>query len=193
MDQAQMHAIPAGLAGPKPQMPELDIVFKFNRLYFHNTMRINYTTYDIRRAQDTININSARRDIMVLSKSDNMDGADDADDSPFIYARILGIFHVNAIQIGTATPDYTPQRFDLLWVRWFKKITTGSWKKHKLECISFPPMANDCSFGFLDPNDVVRACHIVPAFSSGVRHPDSQGLSLCARDSADFCQYYVGR
>ncbi|EDR03911.1 uncharacterized protein LACBIDRAFT_331060 [Laccaria bicolor S238N-H82] len=108
-----------------------------------------------------------------------------------LWQQLAGI--VNAIQIGTATPDYAPQRFDFLWVRWFSKVTAGSWKKHRLECISFPPMANDCSFGFLDPNDVVRACHIVPAFSSGARHPGSQGLSLCARDSADFCQYYVGR
>lgn len=175
----------------EPQMPE-NVLFKFNRLYFHNTMSINYTTYDIRRAQDTINTNTERRDVMVLSKLDNTDAYDD-ESSAFIYARVLGICHVNVIQIGTATPDYTPKRLDFLWVRWFRTISTGSWRMRRLERVSFPPMVDDCSFGFIDPNDVVRACHVIPAFSFGVQHPDSQGLSLCARDSADFCQYYIGR
>lgn len=156
-------------------------------------MRINYTTYDIRRAQDTINVNSERRDIMVLSNSNSSstDGSDES--SVFVYARVLGICHVNVIQTGIATPDYTPQRFNFLWVRWFKRVSPGSWRAHRLERISFPPMADESSFGFLDPNDVVRACHVIPAFSFGVRYPDSQGLSVSAQDSADFCQYYIGR
>ena len=110
-NQTPLHTVPGGsadLADAGPQIPE-NVLFKFNRLYFHNTMRINYTTYDIRQAQDTINTNTEHRDVMVLSKHDNTDSHDD-ESSAFIYARVLGICHVNVIQTGTATPDYTPKR-----------------------------------------------------------------------------------
>jgi hypothetical protein len=58
----------------------------------HNTMKINYTTYDVRRAQDTINPNTDRRDIVLLSPEDA-----DLPNHQYSYARVLGIYHVNAI------------------------------------------------------------------------------------------------
>ena len=78
-------------------LQEEDIVFKYNHIYRHNIMRINYTTYDVRRAQDTINTNTSKRDILVLSCESDSDSA-----TPFLYARVLGIFHVNA-KIGRAS------------------------------------------------------------------------------------------
>ncbi|EDR01180.1 uncharacterized protein LACBIDRAFT_312455 [Laccaria bicolor S238N-H82] len=125
-DLAYLNQVQAPLHTVEPQTLD-NVLFKFNRLYFHNTMCVNYTTYDIRRAQDTINVNTERRDIMVLSKSDSS-GTDDSDESlAFIYARVLGICHVNVVQTGAATPDYTPQRFNFLWVRWFRRVSPGSW------------------------------------------------------------------
>ena len=169
-------------------LQEEDIVFKYNRIYRHNIMRINYTTYDVRRAQDTINTNTSKRDILVLSCESDSDSA-----MPFLYARVLGIFHVNAIRIGGSKPDYNPVRLDFLWVRWFETLSPGSWEKHELERIAFPPMADEEAFGFLDPSSVVRACHLSPSFAQGPRYSDGQGLSTCARDSDDYCQYFVGR
>lgn len=53
---------------------ELDqIFFKYDRIYRHNLLRINYTTYDVRRGCDFINPTTSRRDIMVLTQISKMD------------------------------------------------------------------------------------------------------------------------
>ena len=166
------------------------IVFKYNRLYRHNLMRINYTTYDVHRAQDTINVNTVKRDVMVLPREDlgNSDLA-----ISFTHARVLGIFHVNAVHIGAGLSSYLPVRLEFLWVQWFQQECQGSWERHELERLSFPPMAKEESFGFLDLSEVIRSCHLLPVFSIGKRYADGRGLSPSARDSDDFHQYYVGR
>ncbi|KJA12543.1 hypothetical protein HYPSUDRAFT_118832, partial [Hypholoma sublateritium FD-334 SS-4] len=48
------------------------------RLYRHKVMRINYTTYDVRLGQDSVNARN-HADIMVLSRID--------EDHPFEYGR----------------------------------------------------------------------------------------------------------
>ncbi|KAG2743414.1 hypothetical protein P692DRAFT_201723632, partial [Suillus brevipes Sb2] len=58
-----------------------------NKLYHHSILRINYTTDDLRREQDTINLRT-RADIMVLSHEEEKT-------HPYWYARVIGIFHVN--------------------------------------------------------------------------------------------------
>jgi hypothetical protein len=37
-------------------------------------------------------------------------------------------------------------------------------------------MANENAFGFIDPADVVRSGHIIPAFAIGKRYADGDGL-----------------
>ncbi|KIM91270.1 hypothetical protein PILCRDRAFT_1439 [Piloderma croceum F 1598] len=54
-------------------------------------------------------------------------------------------------------------------------------------------MAKDDAFGFLDPSDVLRGSHIVPAFAKGKLHPDGKGLLHLAQDSSDWIEYYVNR
>lgn len=151
-------------------------------------MRVNYTTYDIRRKQYTFNPRTPNCDIMVLADSD--------DDSlhPFLYAQILGIFHVNVIYTGPEAVNFHPQPFYFLWVRWFQPDKeAGDWARSALDQISFPPMASEDAFGFLDPADVVRGCHIIPAFAKKKCYIDGQGLSRCAMDSGDWRSYYVNR
>jgi hypothetical protein len=84
---------------------------------------------------------------------------------------------------------------EFLWVRWYERVETVSagWAARKLDRVHFPPVAEEGSFGFIDPADVLRCCHIVPAFSGGKSHTDGRGLSLCARDSSDWAVYYVNR
>jgi hypothetical protein len=53
-------------------------------------------------------------------------------------------------------------------------------------------MHEDGSFGFLDPNDVLRGCHIFPAFAKGKRETNVN-VSRCAKDAKDYLLYYVGR
>jgi hypothetical protein len=165
------------------------VLFKNDRLYHHNIMRINYTTYDVRRSQDVICTSTPRRDIMVLA-----DSADGNSAQPFRYARVLAIFHVNAIYVGPGMVNYQPYRLEFLWVRWYRKmgIATG-WKARKLDRVQFPSMSEGDTFGFLDPSDVLRGSHVVPAFAKGKLHLDSKGLSYCAQDSSDWVEYYVNR
>ncbi|KAL6303258.1 hypothetical protein BKA93DRAFT_716391, partial [Sparassis latifolia] len=70
------------------------VAIKDDRLYSHQTLTINYTTYDVRRAQDTINPSTDRCNVMVLADND------DPHAHPFWYARILGIYHVNAVDLS---------------------------------------------------------------------------------------------
>jgi hypothetical protein len=159
-------------------------------MYTHNILRVNYTTYDVRRDQDTMNPKTSHRDIMVLA-SDN----DSEDNHHFLYARVLGVFHVNVVYTGRGTADYRPRRFDFLWVRWFKlESDTGcGWVSSSLDRLCFPPMSQEDAFGFLDPADVLRGCHIIPSFSLGQRHLNEPGLSLCAKDAFDWRSYYLNR
>ncbi|KAE9387587.1 hypothetical protein BT96DRAFT_837432 [Gymnopus androsaceus JB14] len=50
-------------------------------MYKHKVLRVNYTTYDMRRAQDSNPIQRTHPHVMVLS---------DDDDHPYCYACILG-------------------------------------------------------------------------------------------------------
>ncbi|KAG1748520.1 hypothetical protein EDD22DRAFT_958151 [Suillus occidentalis] len=47
------------------------------------------------------------------------------------------------------------------------------------------------AFGFVDPAIVLRACHIIPAFSRGQQNPNECGLSPLAGDKNDWYEYYI--
>ena len=116
-------------------------------------------------------------------------------DSPFCYARVLGIYHANVVYTGPGMVSYQPRRMEFLWVRWYHQIDimkTG-WKSRRLDRAKFPPMSAAGAFGFVDPNNVLRACHIIPVFHKGLRHVDGNGLSRCAQDSSDWIEYYINR
>jgi hypothetical protein len=123
--------------------------------------------------------------------------ADSNDDSshPFLYARVLGIFHVNVIYTGGGSLDYTARRMEFLWVRWFKYDHAQSltWTNLRLDQVRFLPMADEEAFGFVDPSDVLRGCHIVPTFVRGRSRVDGIGLSRLAHDEQDWSQYFVNR
>lgn len=152
-------------------------------------MRVNYTTYDMRRKQDTVNPRT-RPDIMVLSHEDDGDSY-----HPYWYARVLGIFHVN---IHHTTPHSTTpqiQKVYFLWVRWFGRDLTHSagWSARRLHRVGFLPPDSPGAFGFLDPSDVIRGVHLIPAFAHGT--VDELGKSVARRpndDDEDWHYYYVG-
>ena len=129
------------------------------RIYRHKTMRVNYTTYDMRRDQDSINPRT-HADIMVLAPEDHEDS------HPFLYARVCGIFHAY-VRYGSRDQPYTKVEF--LWVRWFKrdiKFECG-FEARRLPMVQFIPADREGAFGFLDPAVVIRGSHIVPAFDWG--------------------------
>jgi hypothetical protein len=165
------------------------VFFKANRIYKHNLLRINYTTYDVRRSQDVINPNTSHRDVMLLSEDD------DTDSYYFRYARVLGIYHVNVVYTGPEALDYSPRRLDFLWVRWFRHVEARSvrWEECRLDSLRFPPMACNDAFGFVDPRDVLRGCHLIPTFRVGKVHQDGISLSKCAKDAQDWRRYNLNR
>ncbi|KAF7981735.1 hypothetical protein HWV62_32343 [Athelia sp. TMB] len=163
------------------------IFFKGDKFYRHNIFGVNYTTYDVHRKKDIFNPRTSHRDVMVLANNE------DKSAHPYLYARVLGIFHANVIYTGTVPVDYTTRAVEFLWVRWFEYVEDNSsgWTGSTLDRLRFPTMANEDSFSFLDPGDVLRGCHVVPCFAAGQRYPDGKGISRCARDDEDYKNYYV--
>ena len=124
------------------------------------------------------------------------------DEHPFIYGRVLSVFHVNVVYNGPGMVDYNPRRFDVLWVRWYnlenpplrKSKAANPKAPRRLDRLVFPPLDDKGSVAFLDPADVLRGCHIIPAFAEGKRCPDSdEVLSKCAREDRDWNAYYISR
>ena len=168
------------------------ILIKNDMMYKHHLVRFNYTTYDVRRGQDVINPNTQHHNVMVLSQPED----NNAHGSPFWYARVLGIYHVNIVYNAPTNGmlDYRPRRLEFLWVRWYSNSAPmHGWEASQLDRVQFPPVAHENAFEFIDPKVVLRACHMIPAFSSGRRHADGVGISRCAKDSQDWCAYYVMR
>jgi len=134
-----------------------------NRLYSAKVLRVNYTTYDIRRSQDSLNPRTQHCDIMVHSRED------DPEAHPYWYARILGVFHVRVLHTGVAAKNRSVQNMQFLWVRWFgmEPGHRSGLKVGRLPKIGFIPDTDEGAFGYLDPSLIVRGCHIIPAFAEG--------------------------
>ena len=152
----------------------------------------------MRRSQDVINPQTEHCDIMLLSQlSDNQGHSTDLGrmlEHPFIYARVLGIYHANVIVKSTGSQIYTPNRLEFLFVRWFAyQGTSVQWTCLKLDSLRFMPVNSENAFGFVDPVNVLRGCHILPWFRGGRIHADGRGISKVANDKHDWCQYRVNR
>ncbi|KAG2099570.1 uncharacterized protein F5147DRAFT_582627 [Suillus discolor] len=112
---------------------------------------------------------------------------------PYLYARVLGIYHVNVTYIGPGMIDYHSRQIDFLWVRWYQYVDIDEGSSHctSLDCVYFPPMAEPDTFGFVSPDDVLRCCHLIPQFAQGLRRLDGSSVSQCAQDKSDWRFYYI--
>ncbi|KAE9391050.1 hypothetical protein BT96DRAFT_1062353 [Gymnopus androsaceus JB14] len=159
------------------------VIIKGNRLYRHKVVRINYTTYDLQRDQDSINPRT-HPDIITLSP--------EGSSHPFTYGRVIGIFHVNVSFSGTA--DIRPiddERVDCLWVRWYQydESFASGFKAKRLPRISFMDPRDSAAFDFLDPVDVIRAAHLIPTFVCGDVEEENPELVLPADSVARQYEY----
>ncbi|KZV87861.1 hypothetical protein EXIGLDRAFT_571190, partial [Exidia glandulosa HHB12029] len=166
------------------------VVIEGGRLYDHKTLRVNYTTYDLRRDQDSINPRTSHRDIMMLSPEDRTNA------HPYWYARVLRIFHVNVLRTG-ADASSAPIRLDVLWIRWFGEDPDwqDGWSKRRLPRVGFVPIRDPDAFGFIDPATVLRASYLMPAFSEGRTStllPFDKSIARRVGEKDDFVNYYVG-
>lgn len=163
------------------------------KMYAVKTLRVNYTTYDVRRDSDLVNPRTDHCMIMVRSPETSPGS------HPYWYAQVLGIFHAQVLHIDARPGQQCssqPQYMEFLWVRWLglePGYRSGS-RYAKLPKIGFVPDSDDLAFGFLDPSLVLRASHLVPDFHGGkttelLRSVGSAGRHPNIED--DYNNYYV--
>ncbi|KIJ48727.1 hypothetical protein M422DRAFT_247583 [Sphaerobolus stellatus SS14] len=168
------------------------VLIKDNQIFFHRTCSINFTTYDVRRAQDTINTNTSRRDILLNVRDDPKS----CNHHPYWYARVIKIFHVLARE---NKPNTVFKSFQVLWIRWLghsEQRITAAVNVNGLDRVGFVgPHDKTDRFGFIDPNDVIRACHLIPAFHYGcIDELPANSLAHPGKDpQEDWAYFYVNR
>ncbi|KAG9123570.1 hypothetical protein FRC07_014709, partial [Ceratobasidium sp. 392] len=168
-----------------------DIQFQYERIYAHQTLRLHYTTYNVRRDQDTVNPSTAKRFIVLRS---------DEPDSPgmgarrFWYAKVLGVYHANVIYKGAS-----PKRMDFLWVRWLSRMADvpGGWETCRLDRLGYFKDSEEFhAFDFVDPADVIRGVHLIPRFvgeQTGEYLESIDSISADMKGVGDWKNYYVSR
>ncbi|KAG1838714.1 hypothetical protein DFJ58DRAFT_733659 [Suillus subalutaceus] len=147
------------------------VILIHEKIFHHKVLCVNYTTYDLRCDQDSLNPRT-NADVMLLAHEDGGDG------HPYWYAQILGVFHTLIIHTGEHSKSHEPQQMDFLWVRWFGRDPgtewhpyTAGWKVKRLKRVGFIPSDDPGAIGFLDPQQVIHGIHLVPAFHYG--HTDT--------------------
>ncbi|KAJ2914408.1 hypothetical protein MD484_g6007, partial [Candolleomyces efflorescens] len=155
------------------------VVVEHDRLYTHRLMRINYTTYDVRRDEDVIHMNTPQCNVMLLNG--DLSSESTSSTHPYLYARVLGIFHANVSFLGVL-PDgkrrYTSKRLEFLWVHWYEMIEEAV--EFKLDRLKHSSLESFDAVSFVDPADVIRGIHLIPQFSLGkeeVRAPPSRWVN----------------
>jgi hypothetical protein len=181
---------------------------KKNRLYQHATLRINYNTYDARRNQDTINPRT-RPDCMILDSDPVRDDEGRVIDA-HSYARVVFIFTADVLYLARgvlAGQEPREKTVDFCYVRWFYREDRPRpfWTTSSLPSFGFPPADDRDAFGVIHPDDIVRACHMIPSFED-LRTTDGEpsggdfeplGPSIVrrlpddAQDNGDWHSYYA--
>jgi hypothetical protein len=163
-----------------------DITLTDDKVYKHATICFNYTTYNFRRASDTVNP-CTHADIMVRAPEDK--------EHLYWYGRVIGIYHAYvSLRGGAAVP------MDFLHVRWFGIDWDYDTPKQLLR-IGFHnwDIAPDEAFGFVNPADVIRLVHLIPAFVKEQTLALLPGMSLARRNNGqvrddwtwDWLFYYI--
>lgn len=165
------------------------MTFVSNQIYKHKVIRVNYTTYDGRRDQDSLNPRT-HADFMVMANED-----DESDTHPFWYGRIIGIFHVFVRHSGPASNSNESQRLNFLWVRWLGRDLSykSGFKAKRYPRVGFVNDDSSDMFGFLDPRALVRGVHLIPAFAYG-KTTELLGPSIVRQPQEkheDWVWYYV--
>ncbi|KAL0564817.1 hypothetical protein V5O48_017221 [Marasmius crinis-equi] len=147
-----------------------DISFTNDCIYAHKIVRVNYNTYDRRRSQDSISTRT-HPDMIMLNPA----AADSEDVHPYLYAQVLSVAHTHVQVRPSLMTKKKPiaKRMDFLWVRYYELDTTydAGFGAKRLYRVFFPPAGDPNAFGFVDPADVIRGAHLIPAFSHGPADP----------------------
>ncbi|KAF9551238.1 hypothetical protein CPC08DRAFT_768761 [Agrocybe pediades] len=162
-----------------------------NTMFRLKTIRVNYTTYDLRRDYDTIN---PRVHPYIMCKSpETTENA-----HPYWYAAVLGIFRAEIQHVGKNSSNRRTQTVEFLWVRWLGDIQghKAGRKYGRLPKVTFLPDSHPDAFGFLDPALVIRGCHLMPVFTEGrtTELLRTEGATECRPNGEldDWSSFYVG-
>jgi hypothetical protein len=158
--------------------------FKNNRIFFHTIAHFHYTTYDLCREEDFINVNSKKRVVMVYTP--------DAQPHPWRYAVVIRILHVDGHMVNQDMSE--AQRVDALWVRWLATDPTHPFgaSVKRLERVEYMDPDDPEAYGFVHPDEVIRGVHIEPAVAHGKSRTRSPKL-VRDEDSGDWRFHYIGR
>lgn len=139
-----------------------NIVIVNNLMFEHNVLWVNYTTYDLRHEQDSINPHM-RPDIMMISHETNELR------HPYWYAQVIRIFHVNVRYFGPGSTSHEAKWMNDLFVQWFGRCinSPAGFIAHRLHHIGFVEEGDPDVFGFIDPDVVLRGIHLIPSFVHG--------------------------
>ncbi|KAG2052923.1 hypothetical protein BDR06DRAFT_1009062 [Suillus hirtellus] len=163
------------------------VIIPNNIIYSIQTMQVYYTTYDLRREHNTINPR-AHADIMVVS-------GEMIPTHPYWYACVLGIYHMETWVNDGSRP--VKQHLEVLWVRWLAPLCNhkSGIKNARLPKLAFVDESDADVFGFLDPGQVVRGVHLIPAFASECGTSSlcyGQSLAHPGGEEDDWEEHYVG-
>lgn len=167
------------------------LVLKKDRIYTHQIMRIKYTTYDTRRDEDIIHLDTEQCNVMLLNPHYTRSSPSQ---HPFRYAKVIAVCHADVGYVGDmgrTESQFAHHRMEFLWVRWYR-VHPGrtAFQLDQAELLS--PEEPD-SHSFIDPLHVLRACHIIPCYREGKRYAEGRGKSEIAQDGSDWNRYYINR
>ena len=138
------------------------VTIQGSTLYRHKTLKVRYTTYDMRDGEDRM-CQRLHPDIMVLS---------DSNEHPYLYGRVIDIFHAN---VGNSagnsilTGGNDMARLEMVWVRWFRVAEPSSEGLQGFHTLRYPSVTfcradEPDAFGLIHPDEIVRAVHLIPRF-----------------------------
>jgi hypothetical protein len=177
----------------------LNTVLVGHRIYSHQLLYINYTTYDVRRSQDIIHVNTPQCNILFLNSawSEETLESRDAGTHPYLYAKALGVYHANVSYVGflpNGTRDLTSHRIDFVWVRWYDFLESD--EEFSLDQVSFTSLSSDDALDFVDPADILRGVHLIPRFS-GLQddepRPPTQKSKCFPIQEPEWESYYINK
>ncbi|KAG2056612.1 hypothetical protein BDR06DRAFT_1040269, partial [Suillus hirtellus] len=137
------------------------VIIPNNIIFSVQTMQVCYTTYDLWHEYNTVNTGT-HSDVMVLSGKS-------MPSHPYWYARVLGIYHMEVWLAGDGRSKPLKQHLEVLWIQWLAMVQgyrSGMRHAH-LPKIVFMEESNQDGFGFLNPGQLIRGAHLLPAFASG--------------------------
>ncbi|KAJ3543473.1 hypothetical protein NMY22_g3125 [Coprinellus aureogranulatus] len=140
------------------------VVLHESRLYSHKLLRTTYTTYDMRQDEDIVHIDTPQCNVMLLNRSYN-DAEACSVQSPYLYAKVEGIYHANVSFVGElpglSHPRCDWHRLDFIHVRWMRFLKSE--REFTLDRVE--PASGPDAWAFVDPAHILRGVHLVPQFA----------------------------